>query len=135
MSEGGSADSPASGTPDWGMTPQPWPQPDQGQYGQPPGQYPGYQPQPFGPAAGRTNPLAIAAMVCGIGQFLLGLLIIGNILLAIPALVLGVIGLGQTSTRGERGRGMAIAGIVLGALGIVYFALVLLLIILGYSSN
>jgi hypothetical protein len=56
-------------------------------------------------------------------------------LLAIPALVLGVIGLGQTSTRGERGRGMAIAGIVLGALGIVYFALVLLLIILGYSSN
>ncbi|MGO8956440.1 MAG: DUF4190 domain-containing protein [Streptosporangiaceae bacterium] len=101
-----------------------------------PGQYAGYgspvyQPQPFG----RTNPLAIGALVCGIGQFLLGLLIVGNILLAVPALVLGVVGLRQISTRGERGKGMAIAGVVLGALGIVYFGLVLILVVAGISAS
>ncbi len=130
------------------ITPEPWPQPDQpgwgatepvpvgqpGQYGQH-GQYAGYQPQPSGLAAGRTNPLAIAALVCGIGQFLLGLLIIGNILLAIPALVLGVIGLGQIRSRGERGRGMAIAGVVLGLLGVLYFALILIIIVGLSASN
>jgi hypothetical protein len=66
---------------------------------------------------------------------LLGLLIVGNILLAIPALVLGVVGLRQTTTRNERGRGMAIAGIVLGALGILYFALVLILIVASLSGQ
>ncbi len=105
------------------------------QFGQYPGyQDPRYQPQPFGRGS-RTNPLAIAALVCGIGQFLLGLLIVGNILLAIPALVLGVVGLRQVSSRGERGRGLAIAGIVLGALGIVYFGLVLILIVAGVSAS
>ena len=102
-------------------------EPDQfGQY--PAYQHSGYQLPPFGRAS-RTNPIAIAALVCGVGQFLLGLLIVGNILLAIPALVLGVVGLRQVSTRGEQGRGMAIAGIVLGALGIIYFAFVLILIV------
>ena len=101
------------------------PQPDQSQGGQ----YPGYQPKQFGPAPGRANPLAIAALLCGIGQFFLGLLIVGNILLAVPALVLGFVGLRQIATRGERGRGMAIAGVVLGALGVLYFALVLVVIL------
>lgn len=115
---------------------------DVGQYAQPPGQpgppipYPGYQPKPFGPAAGRANPLAIAALLCGIGQFFLGLLIVGNILLAVPALVLGFVGLRQIGSRGERGRGMAIAGVVLGGLGILYFALVLVVILaVGLSAR
>jgi hypothetical protein len=114
---------------------QPSPVSEPGQLGQDPGsQYPGYQPQPFGRGS-RTNPLAIAALVCGFGQFSLGLLIVGNILLAIPALVLGMVGLRQTTTRNERGRGMAIAGIVLGALGILYFALVLILIVASLSGR
>ena len=58
----------------------------------------------------------------------------GNILLAIPALVLGLVGLRQVSTRGEQGRGMAIAGIVLGGLGIMYFAFVLILVV-GLASR
>ena len=62
---------------------------------------------------------------CGIAQFVLGLLIFGNILLAIPAIICGALGLKQTRLRGERGRGMAIAGLVLGILGVVYFALVI----------
>jgi hypothetical protein len=111
-----------------------------GQYGyQPtPGQYPAaagqYGPQqwPAYPAARRNNRVAIAALVCGLAQFLLGLLIVGNIVLAIPAIICGAIGLKQTRQRGESGRGMAIAGLVLGILGVVYFVIiVVVLIILG----
>jgi hypothetical protein len=88
---------------------------------------PGYQP--------RTNPVAVAALVCGLVQFLLGLLVLGNILLAVPAVILGAIGLRQTAARGERGRGMAIAGLILGILGIIYFALVLAVVLLGVANH
>jgi len=90
-----------------------------GQYGYPQSVY-------YNPAGRRTNPTAIAALVCGIVQFPLGLVLL-NILLAIPAIICGAIGLRQTSQRGEGGRGMAIAGLVLGILGIVYFGIVLVL--------
>jgi Domain of unknown function (DUF4190) len=111
-----------------------------GQYGyqQAPGQYPAsagqYGPQqwPPYPAAPHNNRVAIAALVCGVAQFVLGLLIVGNIVLAIPAIICGAIGLKQTRQRGESGRGMAIAGLVLGILGVVYFVIiVVVLIILG----
>jgi hypothetical protein len=83
------------------------------------------------PVSARNNPLAIAALICGIGQFVLGLLIVGNILLAVPAIVLGAMGLRQISQRGEQGRGMAIAGLVLGILGVLYFLLVIVAIVVG----
>jgi Domain of unknown function (DUF4190) len=100
------------------------------QYG-PAGQYP--PAGQYGPPAGynqpaRTNPLSIAALVCGLVQFLFGLVGL-NILLAIPAIICGAIGLKQTNVRGERGRGMAIAGLVLGILGVLYFILVVLVIV------
>ncbi|HEY5359477.1 MAG TPA: DUF4190 domain-containing protein [Streptosporangiaceae bacterium] len=100
------------------------PQYGQPQYGQPgsapPSQYGQYgetqygqygAPGSYGPP--RTNPLAIASLCCGIGQVLLG------VLAGIPAIVLGVIALNQIRKRGERGRGLAIAGLVLGILGLV----------------
>ena len=101
-----------------------------GQY--PPGQYPpgqyGYE--YFSPIAPRNNRMAIWALVCGIGQFVLGLLLVGNILLAIPAIICGSIAFKQTRLRGERGRGMAIAGLVLGILGVLYFLLVILIVVI-----
>lgn len=107
----------------WAYPPERYPQ-AAGQYGSQ--QWPGY------PAAPRNNRAAIAALVCGVGQFVLGLLVVGNILLAIPAIICGAIGLQQVSRRGEAGRGMAIAGLVLGILGVVYFVIiVVVLIILG----
>jgi Domain of unknown function (DUF4190) len=109
----------------------PWAQPQQfqqpGGYPPGPGQYGGYQPPYFGPAP-RNNPFAITALACGIGQFVLGLLVFGNIVLAIPAIVFGAISLKQIRLRGERGRGMAIAGLVLGILGVIYFALVVVIV-------
>ena len=103
-----------------------------GQY--PPGQF-GYQPQYFSPAAARNNRVAVWALICGVGQFLLGLTLVGNIVLAIPAIICGSIALKQIRLSGERGRGMAIAGLVLGILGIVYFLLVLLVIIVGVNTS
>jgi Domain of unknown function (DUF4190) len=109
----------------------PWAQPQQfqqpGSYPPGPGQFRGYQPPYFGPAP-RNNPFAITALICGIGQFVLGLLVFGNIVLAIPAIVFGALSLKQIRLRGERGRGMAIAGLVLGILGVIYFALVVIII-------
>jgi hypothetical protein len=95
-------------------------QPPAGPYGAPSyqplppgGAYPG----PYGPAYGypyvpprRTNGLAIASMVLGI----LWLYWIGSIL----ALVFGYIARNQIRERGDSGDGMAIAGIVLGWVGV-----------------
>jgi Domain of unknown function (DUF4190) len=108
--------------------------PPVGQYPPPTGQYPPPSYYPTGPAQ-RANPVAIAALVCGIGQFVLGLLLVGNILLAIPAIICGAIGLRQVNQRGERGRGMAIAGLVLGILGVVYFLLVIVVIVIGIHAR
>jgi hypothetical protein len=98
-----------------------------GQY--PPGQYPpgpyGYPQQFFAPVAPRNNPFAVTALVLGLTQILLLLTVFGNILCAIPAIVFGSIALRQIGERGERGRGMAIAGLVLGIGGVLIFLLIL----------
>ncbi|WP_308298802.1 DUF4190 domain-containing protein [Streptomyces sp. GESEQ-35] len=100
------------------------PQEPQGQYPQAPqyqqGPYYGMPYQPWGqgyspfnrPAA--VNGFAIASLVTGILCF-------------VPAvgLVLGLIGLSQIRKRGERGKGMAIAGSVLSFVGLVLWAVLL----------
>jgi Domain of unknown function (DUF4190) len=105
----------------------------------PPGQYPtgpvGYPPQFYAPVMARTNPFAITSLVCGIVQFLLGVLVVGSILGAIPAIVFGSIALKQIKLRGERGRGLAIAGLVLGILGVLYFTLVIIVIVFGTATS
>jgi hypothetical protein len=76
------------------------------------------------PAPRQTNALAIAALCCGIGQLIAGPLT------GIPALVLGAISLKQIRDTGEDGRGLAIAGLVLGAAGTVLFAVILVVFVL-----
>jgi hypothetical protein len=66
-----------------------------------------------------TNGLAVASMVLGI----LWIYWIGSIL----ALVFGFVARQQIKQRGEAGDGMAIAGIVLGCVGLGMLLLVLLL--------
>ena len=91
----------------------------------PPGQYygppPGY---PWAPPPQRTNGMAVASMVLGI----LWIYWIGSIL----ALVFGYIARNQIRERGESGSGMAVAGIVLGWVGVGILALVLLI---GIASS
>ncbi len=99
---------------------------------QPYQQYPGYPVAPYGqayPVAPRTNGMAIGALVgsiagaavCGIG--------------AVIGAVLGHIALGQIKRTGEQGRGMAIAGIVIGyTMAALFFVYVAVLIALAASS-
>ena len=84
------------------------------QYGPPPSAY-GYT--PYAPAQS-TNGLAIASMVLGI----LWIYWIGSVL----ALIFGFIALSQIRERNQAGRGMAIAGIVLGFVGIGMLLLVII---------
>ena len=82
-------------------------------YGQP------YGPPPYGygyPPPRRTNGLAIASMVLGI----VWLYWLGSVL----ALVFGYVARRQIRERGESGDGMAIAGIVLGWVGVGIIGLV-----------
>lgn len=110
--------------------------PDQPQGPGQPG-YPGwggYQPQPGYPA--KNNSLAIVSMICGIAQFLLWFFFGLGFFSAIAALVLGLVSLRQIRQRAESGRGMAIAGVVLGGLGIVGgILLIILLIAIGNSGS
>ena len=77
----------------------------------PPYQAPPYPYQyPYGPPPRATNGLAIASMVLGI----LWIYWIGSIL----ALVFGYVARSQIRQRNEGGNGMAIAGIVLGWIGV-----------------
>jgi hypothetical protein len=102
--------------------------------GNPPplGQPGGYsQPGPYGQYARvgrRTNPLAIASLCLGIGQ------VIAWILTGIPAIVLGFMALKQIRQTGEDGRGMAIAGIVLGFVGIIALALLIIFAVAIYHA-
>jgi hypothetical protein len=64
----------------------------------------------YGPVQQKNNGMAIAALVCG----LVGLLFF-NVILGPLALIFGLVGLNQINKAGGRlkGRGMAIAGIIL----------------------
>ena len=83
---------------------------------------PFYAPPPPVPAAvQRTSGLAIASMVVGIVSILVSCILwpLGAVLAAV-ALVLGIVGLNETSKDPSvGGKGMAIAGIVLGGIGVL----------------
>ena len=72
-----------------------------------------------------TNGLAVGALVLGILEIFLGFT-------AIPAVILGHIARAQIKQTGERGDGMAVAGLVLGYLGIAGW-LFLILVIASHS--
>lgn len=78
-------------------------------------------PPVYGPYArpvpqAKTNGLAIAGLICsGLGLHTCGLT-------AVAGLILSLIALRQISERGERGKGVAVAGAVIGAVILVFFA-------------
>lgn len=86
--------------------------------GYPGGPVPPYQPQP--PQSGKTNGLSVGALVTGL------------LALAPIALILGILGLNQIKKTGERGKPLAIAGMVLGS---VQIALLAVLVPLAIYNN
>ncbi len=118
-------------TPSWSAPPPPppttpsWaPPPPPPSYGSTPGAGPGtgYGPTPAYtgvPDSGqKTNTLAIVALVTGILGLCCGIL-------SVPALITGVMGRNQIKASNglEKGDGMALAGVILGAVGLVLWAL------------
>jgi Domain of unknown function (DUF4190)/Domain of unknown function (DUF1707) len=71
---------------------------------------PGHHP---GPAGSRTNSMAVASMVCGIGQIFFWFLA------GVPAIVFGHIARRQIRETGEAGDGMALAGLIMGYVGVL----------------
>jgi hypothetical protein len=115
--------SPLGGPPqsDWGATPGTW--------SPPPAPVPGMN---YPGAQGQEKGFAIAALISGILSFLC-LNILGPV-----AIILGVVALNKEKnepTRYGGGRGMAIGGIVTGALGTLLFFLVIILFLAGVFSR
>ena len=87
--------------------------------------------------ATKTNTMAITALICGVVQFFLWFLfLVPGFIAAALALVFGFVSMKQMTSRAEGGRGMAIAGIILGALGVLGGIILILLVAVGlHSSN
>lgn len=119
------------------------PPPPGGPYGYPPpypgghvdyGGWPAYPPQPdpyrFGRA--RTNGLAIGSLATSIAGVFLGIPLVFacyvGALIPIVAIVLGAVALNQVKRTNEQGRGLAVAGIAVGAVTLVLQALVVLFV-------
>lgn len=83
-------------------------------------------------AAAPTNSLAIASLACGIIQFV-GFWLLGTI----PAIVFGHIARRQIRQSGEQGAGMALAGMILGyvGLGLSVIGVILLLLLVVWSVH
>jgi hypothetical protein len=83
------------------------------------------------PQLARTpvSPVAVAALVCGISEFFtLGLT-------AIPAVALGHVARRQVRQTGQRGDGMALAGLILGYAGIGLLAFLITLMLVAVTSS
>jgi hypothetical protein len=76
------------------------------------------------PQLAKTNSLAITSLICGIAQFMFGPLA------TIPAVVCGHMARHQIRRTGEQGAGMALAGLILGWIGVGFTALLVLVAIL-----
>jgi len=118
-------------------------------YGPPPGPPPSYPPQPGAyapsppyqsgypsPPQSRTNGLAIGSLVASILAFPLAFLCgIFGVIAAIVGVVLGIVAINQIKQSDEGGRGLAVAGIIVGAVTLL-LAVILVLVGIGwYAAN
>jgi hypothetical protein len=87
--------------------------------------YPGPVYPPPQLMAQRTNGMAIASLACGIGQ------IVAWLPAGIAAVILGHMARRRIRETGEQGDGMAVAGLVLGYIGIVLAILLALLVVVA----
>ena len=129
-----------------GEPPYPGPQPNQQGYpqdrqghGQYPGGYQGPPPAGYGPGPqAPKNGLGIAALVLGILAILATITVIGVILgipLGLLAVILGIVGLRRVGKGLATNKGVAIAGIVTGALGLVVSVAVVVLGATFFASS
>lgn len=106
---------PAYGAPAYGAAP----------YGQP-----GYG---YGAAPARTNVLAILSLVASLAGFILFLPIVGQL----AGAIMGHIALRRIKETGERGRGLALAGVLIGwiSLGLIVVFIILVAVLIGTTAG
>lgn len=95
----------------------------------PQGGYPppsGWAPAGYAPP-NRTNPLAVASLVCSLAGLVTGITVIAGI-------VLGHIALAQIRQTGEDGRTMALAGVIIGYVLVAIGILAIVAFILFFSA-
>jgi Domain of unknown function (DUF4190) len=105
------------------------------QYGGYPGSYPPPPPQPYPgftpPPTAPRNGLGVAALVVAI----IGLLtVFGGIILGVVAVILGFLGWGRARRGEATNGGVAIAGIVLGFLGILVSIAAIAIAVWGFNE-
>jgi hypothetical protein len=132
---------PPYGAPAYGQNPAAAPTPAEPTYGATSygaGQYPAgqYGAAPYaasGYSTARTNVLSIISLVAAIAGFLWILPVIGPI----AAVVTGHISLGQIKRTGEKGRGMALAGTIVGWVGVgaIVLFVIGLLVSIGIAAS
>lgn len=116
---------PAYEQPAYGQPAQPYGQAAPPAYGQAPyGQAPAYGGGYGYPAAPKTNTLAIVSLVSAIAAWVI-LPFIGSIV----AVITGHMSLKQLKTSGEGGRGLALAGTIVGWVGVGFVLLMLVIFI------
>ena len=104
-----------------------------------PGSYPGprygvaqrsrTQPVPRLAGQSATNRLAIASLVCGVGQ------LVAAFPAGIAAIILGHMARRQIRETGEQGDGLARTGLILGYIGTVGVVLLVLLVVVGFAAT
>src|SRR5215831_6423894 len=77
------------------------------------------------PQLAGTNSLAITSLVCGIAQFMFGPLA------TIPAVVCGHVARSQIRRTGEQGAGLALAGLILGWVGVGFTVVIVVVALLA----
>lgn len=80
----------------------------------------------YGP---KTNGLAVASMIAGIGAWLLCPFVAATI-----AVIFGHVARSQVKQSGESGSGMALAGLILGYVQLAFAAMLFLLYLLGLTG-
>ncbi|GAB2472526.1 DUF4190 domain-containing protein [Jatrophihabitans fulvus] len=98
------------GAPPYGQYPAPQQYPGGHQYGTP-------YPPPAAPRTGGTNGKAVAALVLGIMSIVLCWLTLFALIVIVPAVVFGVLGLNESKRIGGAGRTMAVTGLVCAVVG------------------
>jgi hypothetical protein len=94
---------------------------------------------PYLPAAGHYNTLAVVSLATGVGSFFAHIVPgLGGFTVALIAVITGYMARKQIKETGERGMGLAIAGMVIGALHlllivIAIFAVLFLIFVVGIA--
>jgi hypothetical protein len=97
---------------------------------------PRFAPGLSGYRAPRNNSLAIAALICGVVQFLAWFVfLVPGLIAAVLAVVFGLVSMKQIRRTGESGRGLAVTGVILGGLGVLGGIVVVVLAVIGLHAQ